>query len=200
MDRLLVEDFLAAYSGHTLAAYRSDLADYLSYCRSHRIEPLAATRADLAAYLQTLRDSGRTPATLARRLVALRGLYRLAVDEYGLGTSPAERIRIRRPRTLSRISALNRPELRAFLAAADPPVPGRRDSPGCWPPPGYGSARPATPSGATSASPLTANGGSTSPVRTPSAEVSPSTQRPGNESMPSEAHTSRCSRPAPVDH
>ena len=124
MDRLLVEDFLvedflAAYSGHTLAAYRSDLADYLTYCRSHRIEPLAATRADLAAYLQTLRDSGRTPATLARRLVALRGLYRLAVDEYGLGTSPAERIRIRRPRILSRIGALNGPELRAFLAAAD---------------------------------------------------------------------------------
>ena len=87
--------------------------------RAARSHPLAATRLDLAGYLQTLRDQGRAPATIARRLVAVRGLYDLAVCDYGLSRSPADRLRYRRPRVASRIGALNWHQLRAFLTAAD---------------------------------------------------------------------------------
>ncbi len=115
-------EFLAAYVGHTQAAYRRDLNDFFDYCDHSAVWPLAATRGDVAAYLESLRLRGRSPATLARRMVALRGFYALALAEYpqpGLDHSPVARIRLRRPRTQARIPALSWSQLQAFLATAD---------------------------------------------------------------------------------
>lgn len=116
---VVAADYLATYSGHTRAAYRRDLDCFFAYCQHVAVDPLTATRADLTRYLQHLRDTGRSPSTVARRLVTLRGLYDFAVDEYRLPGSPAARIRIRRPRSQARIHALTLVELRAFLTSAD---------------------------------------------------------------------------------
>jgi integrase/recombinase XerD len=115
----VAHEFVAAYSGHTAAAYRSDLQDFFRHCHQHATPPLSATRADLAAYLHRLQAAGCAPATVARRLVSLRGFFGLAVAEYGLTTSPAQRIRMRRGRSQTRIHALTSHELRAFLTSAD---------------------------------------------------------------------------------
>ena len=114
-------DFLAGYLGstNTYTAYRSDLADFFTYCTASGSDPVHASRADVAGYLHALRGAGRSPATVARRLVVLRGFYDLAVVEYGLPASPAASLRYRRPRSHRRLPALSVAELQGFLAAAD---------------------------------------------------------------------------------
>lgn len=122
---VIAGDFLAQYlaSPNTYQAYRTDLGDYLQFCAERDLDPLTASRADVAGYLQRLQQSGRSPATLARRLVTLRGFYDLAMAEYGAASSPVTRIRMRRPRSQSRLPSLTAPELAAFLEAADAAAP-----------------------------------------------------------------------------
>src|SRR5450631_1529605 len=115
----LAGEFLTGYRGHTAAAYRRDLADFFAHCTAHHLHPLAARRVDLARYLQTQEAAGLSPATIARRLVAVRGYYSYCADENAIATSPAARIKTRRPRSQSRIRALSTNDLARLLAAAD---------------------------------------------------------------------------------
>jgi integrase/recombinase XerD len=119
----VVEDYLAGYFGHTQAAYRRDLGCFFTYCHRADLAPLQAQRCDITGYLHHLREHDRSASTIARRLVALRGFYDLAVADYGLPKSPMARIRFRRPRTQSRIGSLSFAELHAFLTAADQAKP-----------------------------------------------------------------------------
>jgi integrase/recombinase XerD len=116
----LAEEFLASYRGHTAAAYRRDLADFFGHCTSHhQLDPLGARRVDLARYLQALEAAALSPATIARRLVAVRGYYSYCVDEDALAASPAARIKTRRHRSQSAIRSLTTTDLSRLLAAAD---------------------------------------------------------------------------------
>ncbi len=119
----IVSEFLAGFGGHTYAAYRADLTDFFGYCATIAIDPIDMTRGDVAGYLHHLRSLGRRPATVARRLVVLRGFYDLAVAEYGLAASPVTGIRYRRVRDQTRIRALTGRQLAAFLQAADEALP-----------------------------------------------------------------------------
>ncbi len=93
------------------------------YCATIAVDPINMTRGDVAGYLHHLRSLGRRPATVARRLVVLRGFYDLAVAEYGLAASPVTGIRYRRVRNQTRIRALTGQQLAAFLQAADQALP-----------------------------------------------------------------------------
>jgi site-specific recombinase XerD len=115
----LATEFLTSYQGHTAAAYRRDLADFFRRCGIDRIDPLDARRVDLARYLQDLQQIGLTPATIARRLVALRGYYNYCVDENVLPTSPAARIKTRRQRSQTIIRALSLTDQARLLGASD---------------------------------------------------------------------------------
>ena len=115
----LAAEFVTGYRGNTAAAYRRDLADFLGYSARAGLDPLAARRVDLNLYLRHGEDLGLAPATLARRLVALRGYYTYAVLEGHLAASPAEHVRYKVPRRERGPRALSLPELRALLAAAD---------------------------------------------------------------------------------
>lgn len=116
---VLAAEFLTSHSGHTADAYRRDLADFFRHCTQAHLDPLEARRVDLARYLQQLQRSRLSAATIARRLVALRGYYNYAVDENALATSPAARIKTRRQRSQTAIRALDTADLRALLSAAD---------------------------------------------------------------------------------
>lgn len=116
---VLAGEFLTSYTGHTAAAYRRDLTDFFTHCAAHHLHPLAARRVDLARYLQTLEAAALSPATIARRLVTLRGYYAYCVDEHALATSPAARIKTRRPRSQTQVRSLTTTDLRLLLAAAD---------------------------------------------------------------------------------
>lgn len=82
-------------SPHTLAAYRRDLTDFVAFLGRRRALS-AVGPDDVVAYLGALRARGLRAASLARRLSALRGLYRYLVRDAGLSRDPTELIE--RPR------------------------------------------------------------------------------------------------------
>ena len=97
-------------SRHTLAAYRRDLADFNRYLvrQGHRLMDVRAD--DVVSYLEHARARGLKPASVARRLAAVRGLYRHLVREETLTRDPTEHIDSPRsgrslPKTLSRDAA-----------------------------------------------------------------------------------------------
>jgi len=85
-------DMLAAERGagkNTLAAYGRDLADFAGYLAGHGSSIARAATDDLRAYLSALKRRGMTPATVARRLSAIRQLYRFLYAEGHRKDDPA---------------------------------------------------------------------------------------------------------------
>lgn len=85
-------DMLAAERGagvNTLAAYRRDLDDLCCYLRGSRRSIAKARTADLRAYLGELSRRGLKATTVARRLSAMRQLYRFLYTEGHRGDDPA---------------------------------------------------------------------------------------------------------------
>jgi integrase/recombinase XerD len=85
-------DMLAAERGagaNTLAAYRRDLEDVSLYMRGLRRSIASARTADLRAYLEQLSRRGLKATTAARRLSAMRQLYRFLYAEGHRADDPA---------------------------------------------------------------------------------------------------------------
>jgi integrase/recombinase XerD len=85
-------DMLAAERGagtNTLAAYGRDLADFTEYLSGGRRTVATAGTEDLRAYLGDLSRRGMTAATVARRLSAIRQLYRFLYAEGQRKDDPA---------------------------------------------------------------------------------------------------------------
>src|SRR5580698_5023690 len=85
-------DMLAAERGagtNTLAAYGRDLADFTDYLSVVGGTVTTTETEDLRAYLGDLSRRGMTPATVARRLSAIRQLYRFLYAEGQRGDDPA---------------------------------------------------------------------------------------------------------------
>ena len=99
---------------NTQLAYRRDLEDYLAGSSGSLEAP------DVAAYLLRLRGEGRSSATLARRLSALRAYLRFLEQGTG-GASLAELQAPRRPRRLPRVLSVHEAaELVARPTGTDP--------------------------------------------------------------------------------
>lgn len=122
--RVLAGAFLAGYdSERTRSAYRRDLVDWFTWCSRHQLDPLAAERHHVQLYARELEHVGRTPATVARRLASLAGLYRYAVEEGYLDRSPAAHVLRPRVSQDSQTLGLDRDELVRFLEAAEAASP-----------------------------------------------------------------------------
>ena len=128
LDHLAVERGL---SPHSLAAYRRDLALYADYLASRGIDgPLDAAPDDLAAFVAWVREHrtahGRpfATSTIARTLVAVRGLHRFLVREGLAAADPSvEVIGPRAPRPLPKALGLEQVErLLAAPVGDDPPA------------------------------------------------------------------------------
>lgn len=97
-------------SRNTVVSYRHDLGEFVGFLGDLR-RPLASVDADdIVAYLERLKRAGLKPASIARRLSALRGLLRHLVRAGALSQDPTEHIdrpRLARPlpKTLSRDAA-----------------------------------------------------------------------------------------------
>ena len=87
LDHLAAERGLAA---HTLAAYGRDLGILRAALRDRRLED--ARYEDLTAVLRTLRSEGRSPRSVARWLVAVRGFYAWLQGVGAIEESPAARL------------------------------------------------------------------------------------------------------------
>ncbi|MDP2296570.1 MAG: site-specific tyrosine recombinase XerD [Pseudolabrys sp.] len=112
-DESLVELFLdmqAAERGagvNTLSAYRTDLNDLLAYLRASGANVATATTDDLRGFLASLTDRGLMATTLARRLSAVRQLYRFLYAEGKRGDDPAAVLEgPKRARTLPKVLSI----------------------------------------------------------------------------------------------
>ena len=111
-DRELVgrfKEMLSAERGaadNTLQAYGRDLDDFLAFLSARRQALVATMPADISAYLRAAAQGGLAPASRARRLSAIRQLFRFLAAEGIVAQDPARTLtgpkRARPlPRTLS---------------------------------------------------------------------------------------------------
>lgn len=123
----LTATWLARFAPHTRAAYLRDLAHFLTWCRSQRLDPLAARPADLDRYRVALERPTPprrplSPAAVHRRLSALSSWYRYLVanSDGAVATNPV--LGARRPRVdrdASTTVGLTAAEVRQLLRCAD---------------------------------------------------------------------------------
>lgn len=103
----------------TLASYRSDLRDYCAHLERRRLDPLTATRPDVTAYLAALREAGMAPATIARRMAALKTFYQYLAQTGEVGEDPTGGMEApRQPRRLPKV--LSVAEVERLLAQPRP--------------------------------------------------------------------------------
>ncbi len=122
MDRW-ISTFLEAQAAelgsarNTLLAYGRDLKDFAGWLARRKRDFEAATRTDVEAYIVACEAEGLSPATRARRLSAIRQLYRFAYDEGWRTDNPA--IQISGPGKAQRLpKILSEAQVDALLAAA----------------------------------------------------------------------------------
>jgi integrase/recombinase XerD len=122
-DRAQVElflDMLAAERGageNTLAAYRNDLEDLSAHLRTQGVAVIDADTDDLRGFLKSLDERGFKASSLARRLSAVRQLYRFLYAEGKRGDDPAAVLEgPKRARTLPKVLSIQ--EVDGLLAQA----------------------------------------------------------------------------------
>ncbi|MBI3325025.1 MAG: site-specific tyrosine recombinase XerD [Candidatus Omnitrophica bacterium] len=108
-----VEEFLSSLelerglSRTTVESYRQDLRLFVAFCRERHVEAWSEVRpATIRGFLQWLRDTGRNPGTVARKLACLRGTFRFLIGQGRLKDNPTSfietpRLWRRLPQTLS---------------------------------------------------------------------------------------------------
>jgi integrase/recombinase XerD len=121
-DEPAIADFLDALraeqglSHNTVAAYRRDLRDLSARLRRRGRALAAASAEDVVDWMEALREAGRKPATIARRLAAARAFFRHLGRQGHAGRDPTEHIeQPRLPRPLPRTLS---PEATAALVEA----------------------------------------------------------------------------------
>jgi len=96
MEHQLVGQFLemmAAERGaaeNTLLAYRRDLDDFLAFLAARERTLAATVPADISAYLRATAEGGLAPASRARRLSAVRQLFKFLAAEGVVAEDPAQ--------------------------------------------------------------------------------------------------------------
>lgn len=75
---------------NTLASYKIDINQYIDYLRQQGVHQLHQTsKNNIIGYLMQLQSTGKAPATISRRLAALKTLYRFMVNEGLMVNDPA---------------------------------------------------------------------------------------------------------------
>jgi integrase/recombinase XerD len=122
-DQNLIElflDMLAAERGagaNTLSAYGRDLADFSAHLTAHRRTVASATTDDVRRYLGQLNKRGLAATSVARRLSAIRQLYRFLFAEGHRRDDPAAILEgPKRGRTVPKVLSIA--EVDRLLAAA----------------------------------------------------------------------------------
>lgn len=103
-----------AVSARTRTAYASDTAQFARWAAGRGIEPAGVDVRAVRRYVAGLTERGRAPASVARKLAAVRGLLAVEMQDGERVDNPADLISSpRRPRRLPRV--LKADELDALL-------------------------------------------------------------------------------------
>jgi integrase/recombinase XerC/integrase/recombinase XerD len=93
-----------AVAERTRTAYTSDARDFAAWAQDRGAAPAAVDIRTLRRYAAGMAERGIAPATIARRLAALRGLFRNQMELGGRQDNPAELISSpKRPQRLPRV-------------------------------------------------------------------------------------------------
>ena len=88
----------------TRRAYRVDLAQFARWASGQELEPASVDHRALRRYAASLSERRAAPATVARKLAALRGFFRALVELGERGDNPAELLSSpKRPQHLPRV-------------------------------------------------------------------------------------------------
>ncbi len=107
----------------TVANYLADLRAFLRWCEKTNVEavsPFSLGSSDIdgfCAYLQEVK--GQAPATVNRRIQALRKFYALAVESGWAGSNPAEEVSLRGESASERSRSLTPGDVEKLLAAVE---------------------------------------------------------------------------------
>ncbi|MGI5144810.1 tyrosine-type recombinase/integrase [Plantactinospora sp. CA-294935] len=124
LARLVTAFIEGRKSDHTKAAYRRDLALWLQWCDTNRIDPLDAWPAHAQLWLSTLHRAGEAGTTRARRLGAVSSWYRWLVYHQAAPRNPAALLPEDRPaQSPKHAPALSDEHTAAILAQADQDTP-----------------------------------------------------------------------------
>jgi len=103
-----------AVSANTVVAYMNDSRQLASWASAGGLEPGAVDLKSLRRYVAALSARGQAPSTVARKLAAVRALFRVQVQLGRLEQNPADLIAApKRPKTLPRV--LKREEVEILL-------------------------------------------------------------------------------------
>lgn len=124
LDYLSQEKSMAATS---LSAYSGDLKEFLSYLSEKKGKDVEeATNADVVAYLLTLKGSGRSGATLNRKLASIRSFYHFLMHKGVIAEDPT--LNIKSPRLpRKKVDYLSIQEVEQLLELPDASPKGIRD-------------------------------------------------------------------------
>jgi integrase/recombinase XerD len=130
-----VADFLGALGSerglarNTVAAYRRDLRQYVALLADRgRVDVTAVSAEDASAYVRHLHSLQLAPATIARKVSAVRGLHRFLIAEDLAGADPTSMLETPR-RGISLPKALTVDEVLGILGQPDRATPlGKRDA------------------------------------------------------------------------
>lgn len=104
-------------SVHTLDAYRRDLVDFRAYLTARSVPLQKASAEDIRGFLASLSQAGLAAATQARRLSAIKQLFRFFLDEDVRQDDPTSIIEApKRGRSLPKI--VSEDQTSALIAAA----------------------------------------------------------------------------------
>lgn len=103
-----------AVAEKTRRAYANDATQFANWAHDRGIDPVQVDVRTLRRYVAGLSEVGTAPATVARRLAALRGLFRTQIETGARGDNPAQLIGSpKRPQRLPRV--LKAAEVAALL-------------------------------------------------------------------------------------
>lgn len=104
LDELAADLRRRAVSSNTELAYMNDCRQLASWATAHGLEPNALDLKSLRRYVATLSSGGQAPSTVARKLAAVRALFKVQTQLGRLEQNPADLVAApKRPKTLPRV-------------------------------------------------------------------------------------------------
>jgi site-specific recombinase XerD len=93
-----------AVSANTVQAYMNDCQQLADWATGRQLEPQAVDMRTLRRYVAGLSEQGQAPSTVARKLAAVRAMFRVQMQLGLIGQNPADLVTApKRPRTLPRV-------------------------------------------------------------------------------------------------
>ena len=114
LDELASDLRRRAVSANTVVAYMNDSRQLASWASANGLEPAGVDLKTLRRYVAALSARGQAPSTVARKLAAVRALFRVQTQLGRIDQNPADLVAApKRPKTLPRV--LKREEVELLL-------------------------------------------------------------------------------------